>query len=148
MRLPLRLLLFSLSGLLLAGLAVHAQTGLTQAEAPPVEGNVRIEYAEVLRVEPIQLPDPPPEQTGQCAPMLQIEPARLQDAQTSSDCIPLQSAQQEVGAPLIVYDVDYVLRGVKYRSRLPYDPGNRLQVRLSVTPVLPARKAPQHPPGS
>ncbi len=34
------------------------------------------------------------------------------------------------------YDVDYVHRGVKYRSRLPVDPGNRVQVRVSVTPVV------------
>ena len=26
---------------------------------------------------------------------------------------------------LIAYDVDYVYKGDKYRSRLPYDPGNR-----------------------
>jgi uncharacterized protein YcfJ len=37
----------------------------------------------------------------------------------------------------IAYDVDYVHKGVKYRSRLPYDPGNRLRVRVSVTPVVP-----------
>jgi len=36
----------------------------------------------------------------------------------------------------IAYDVDYVWRGTKYRSRLPVDPGNRLRIRISVTPVL------------
>lgn len=34
----------------------------------------------------------------------------------------------------IAYDVDYVYRGTKYRSRLPEDPGNRLKVRVSITP--------------
>ena len=38
----------------------------------------------------------------------------------------------------VAYDVDYVHRGVKYRSRLPQDPGNRVQVRVSVTPVVSA----------
>src|SRR5690606_42072529 len=38
----------------------------------------------------------------------------------------------------IGYDVDYVHRGVKYRSRMPYDPGNRVRVRVSVTPVVNA----------
>lgn len=38
----------------------------------------------------------------------------------------------------IAYDVDYVHHGVKYRSRLPFDPGNRLRVRVSVTPIVPA----------
>lgn len=37
----------------------------------------------------------------------------------------------------IAYDVDYVHKGVRYRSRLPYDPGNRLKVRVSVMPVVP-----------
>lgn len=36
----------------------------------------------------------------------------------------------------IAYDVDYVHHGIKYRSRLPYDPGNRLRVRVSVTPIV------------
>jgi hypothetical protein len=42
----------------------------------------------------------------------------------------------------IAYDVDYVYRGTKYRSRLPYDPGNRMRVRVSVVPYLPPRKTP------
>lgn len=42
----------------------------------------------------------------------------------------------------IAYDVDYVYRGTKYRSRLPEDPGNRLRIRVSVTPLLgPAAQA-------
>ena len=36
----------------------------------------------------------------------------------------------------IAYDVDYVYKGTKYRSRLPEDPGNRLRLRVSVTPDL------------
>jgi uncharacterized protein YcfJ len=38
----------------------------------------------------------------------------------------------------IAYDVDYVYKGEKYRSRLPEDPGNLLRVRVSVTPVVGA----------
>ena len=34
----------------------------------------------------------------------------------------------------IAYDVDYVYKGTKYRSRLAEDPGNRLRVRVAVTP--------------
>ena len=30
--------------------------------------------------------------------------------------------------PPIAYDVDYMYKGMKYRSRLPDDPGNRLRV--------------------
>ncbi|MGV8960440.1 MAG: hypothetical protein ACOH1V_08625 [Stenotrophomonas sp.] len=36
----------------------------------------------------------------------------------------------------IAYDVDYVYKGTKYRSRLPEDPGNRLKLRVSITPHL------------
>jgi uncharacterized protein YcfJ len=34
----------------------------------------------------------------------------------------------------IAYDVDYVYKGTKFRSRLPEDPGNRLKLRVSITP--------------
>lgn len=36
----------------------------------------------------------------------------------------------------IAYDVDYVYKGTKYRSRLPEDPGNRLKIRVSITPWI------------
>ena len=49
--------------------------------------------------------------------------------------------QREFRRP-IAYDVDYVYKGMKYRSRLPDDPGNRLRVRVSVMPhVAAARRA-------
>ena len=35
---------------------------------------------------------------------------------------------------LVGYDVEYMYKGEKYMSRLPYDPGNRVRVRVSVTP--------------
>ncbi|KFN41107.1 glycine zipper 2TM domain-containing protein [Arenimonas oryziterrae] len=37
---------------------------------------------------------------------------------------------------VVGYDVEYVYKGEKYMSRLPYDPGNRLRVRVSVTPEI------------
>ena len=40
----------------------------------------------------------------------------------------------------IAYDVDYVYKGTKYRSRLPEDPGNRLKVRVSITPWMGAEQ--------
>ncbi len=36
---------------------------------------------------------------------------------------------------IAAYDVEYVHQGQTYMSRLPYDPGDRLQVRVAVTPV-------------
>jgi len=108
------------------------------AHAQLVEGTVRTEYAEVLRVEPVYLPAPPPDDTAQCASMLPLnpDPAAHMGTDAGTECIPLESAQTQ-SEPQVLYDVDYVLRGVKYRSRLPYDPGNRVQVRLSVTPLVP-----------
>lgn len=32
------------------------------------------------------------------------------------------------------YDVEYQYKGAKYMSRLPYDPGNQLRIKISVTP--------------
>src|SRR5690606_13631969 len=55
------------------------------------------------------------------------------DAAGQADCR-MVPVEREFRRP-IAYDVDYVHRGSKYRSRLPADPGNRLRVRVSVTPV-------------
>ncbi len=41
----------------------------------------------------------------------------------------------------IAYDVDYVYKGTKYRSRLPEDPGNRLKIRVSITPWVGAEQS-------
>lgn len=41
----------------------------------------------------------------------------------------------------IAYDVDYVYKGTKYRSRLPDDPGNRLKIRVSITPWVGAEQS-------
>jgi uncharacterized protein YcfJ len=35
---------------------------------------------------------------------------------------------------IVGYDVEYTYKGENYMSRLPFDPGNRLRVRVSVTP--------------
>ena len=35
---------------------------------------------------------------------------------------------------VVGYDVEYMYQGEKYMSRLPYDPGNRLRIRVSVMP--------------
>lgn len=41
----------------------------------------------------------------------------------------------------IAYDVDYIYKGTKYRSRLAEDPGNRLRIRVSVAPYVPPVQA-------
>jgi uncharacterized protein YcfJ len=44
--------------------------------------------------------------------------------------VEVEREQSEV----VGYDVEYMYKGEKYMSRLPYDPGNRLRIRVSVTP--------------
>ena len=45
----------------------------------------------------------------------------------------------------IAYDVDYVYKGIKYRSRLPEDPGRRLKIRVSITPQVHELDEPARP---
>ena len=56
-------------------------------------------------------------------------------AESGKDCV-LVPVERQFQRP-IAYDVDYIFRGMKYRSRLPYDPGNRLRVQFSLQPVMP-----------
>jgi len=127
MHASLRPLSFVLPFALLAGAFAHAQMDVT----------VRTEYAEVLRVEPVYLPAAQLDEDVKCAPMQPIDQAVPPPADDQDiECIPLTSTRQGAGVQ-VMYDVDYVLRGVKYRSRLPFDPGNRLQVQLSVKPLAP-----------
>jgi uncharacterized protein YcfJ len=132
---------------------VGAQETVIQKE------NVRLEYAQVLRAEPVY-------QTLRATSMVErceqstlvapgdgdrrglsrvvgavkdvLTPGKAEDETTratAEDCR-MVPVEREFRRP-IAYDVDYVHKGVKYRSRLPFDPGNRVRVRVSVTPVVP-----------
>jgi len=116
--------------------------------------NVRYDYAQVLRVEPVYQVLRATRMEERCDPVADDqEPGKLsrivgavkgvvgkKPAQTSAqddeNCrtVPVE---REFRRP-IAFDVDYAYRGSKYRSRLPTDPGNRLRVRISLTPVVPA----------
>ena len=121
--------------------------------------NARLEYAQVLRAEPVyqtlratsmvercEATTPVSDQdqprgvarwVGAVKDVLRSDEDRVDEVDRSAggDCrmVPIE---REFRRP-IAYDVDYVHKGVKYRSRLPYDPGNRLRVRVSVTPIVP-----------
>jgi len=133
-----------------------AQTVVIQNE------NVRTEYARVLRAEPVYQTlraTSMIERCEQSSPVSQAEqPKRglakvvgvVKDALTpgssdkdeaasENDCH-MVPTDREFRRP-IAYDVDYVHHGIKYRSRLPYDPGDRLKVRVSITPIVPAPAA-------
>lgn len=137
-------------------LPAWAQINVIQTE------NVRMEYAQVLRAEPVYQTLRATSMVERCEQSTPVqredEPRRglarvvgaVKDvlAPNSEDTeSPVESAgggncrmvpvEREFRRP-IAYDVDYKHKGVTYRSRLPYDPGNRLRVRVSVTPVLPS----------
>jgi uncharacterized protein YcfJ len=137
------------------GGAARAQQGevLLQAE------NVRTEFAQVMRVEPVyetlratsmverceastpvQAEEPRTgfsRVIGAVRSALTPDPKVEEVAPSAGGECRLVPMDREFRRP-IAYDVEYVHKGVKYRSRLPYDPGNRLRVRVSVTPVVSA----------
>jgi uncharacterized protein YcfJ len=132
--------------------------------------NVKLDYAQVLNVEPVyqtlratrteQQCDPVPAPAPAPAPAKPEDDSRLNRLMDSVKDIfsrrheaapapvaapsPAASGRNcrtvEVGREFrrpIAYDVDYVYKGTKYRSRLPEDPGNRLRIRVSVAPYVP-----------
>ena len=166
--LRLRTTLF-LSCLLLTAPAV------AQERVIPTE-NVRLDYAQVLGVEPVyqtlratrteqrcdEVPAvtpeaPQPEQDesrwsrmvdsvrgwfGADAEPERAPPVTLPPVKVNCRVVPIE---REFQRP-IAYDVDYIYKGVKYRSRLAEDPGNRLRIRISVVPyVAPAQSTASGP---
>lgn len=154
--------LLSVAFLLVASAAqpVRAQQTVIQVE------NVRTEYARVLRAQPVyqtlratamveECEDGVPPAEGETKRGLARVVGAVKDALTpgsedqdkdkADEAAPAQPregcelvpTEREFRRP-IAYDVDYVHHGVKYRSRMPYDPGNRLRVRVSVTPIVSA----------
>ncbi|RNF86421.1 hypothetical protein [Montanilutibacter psychrotolerans] len=132
-----------LSLALCAGVAAAQERTVIQAE------NVRYAYAEVLRVEPVYqtLTATRIEQRCDQSPRPQADGSRLsrvvgavKDALARETPEPAERCravpvEREFRRP-IAYDVDYVYKGSRYRSRLPEDPGNRLRIRIGVTPIV------------
>jgi uncharacterized protein YcfJ len=143
-----------------------AASPLSAQTAPSAQAeNVRVDYAQVLNVEPVYAspseqhseklcddvpkPDGKPGQAqpGHLARMWASVKGWFSDDETKTEIAGQQSAQstphchdvlaQQDTRKAIAYDVDYVYRGMKYRARLPEDPGNRLKIRISVMPYLP-----------
>ncbi len=138
-------------------LVASAAPALAQETVIPKQ-NIRNGYAQVLRVEPVFQtltatrmeqqcngkvvpPKDPPRGLSRIVgavkdaltPSPDGEPAEAAPAPADCELVPVQ---REFRRP-IAYDVDYVYKGMKYRSRLPYDPGNRLRVQVPVTPFVP-----------
>lgn len=143
-----------LPALLVAALAAPA---LAQETVIPKQ-NMRTDYAQVLRVEPIfqtltatrmeqqcdgkvVAPKDPPRGLSRIVGVVKDAFTPSPDgeaeeaARPAADCR-LVPVEREFRRP-IAYDVDYVYKGMKSRTRLPYDPGNRLRVQVSITPFVP-----------
>ena len=153
---PLRSLTITTLAPVLSGLAfglpvaspVFAQDVATTTTTVIQPENVRMDVAQVMRVRPIYQTLRATRMEPRCTEgkddgngLTRIVGAvkgaiSRQNPQTDSTDCELVPVQREFRRP-IAYDVDYVYRGMKYRSRLPYDPGNRLKVRVSVMPHVP-----------
>jgi uncharacterized protein YcfJ len=141
------IVLLAFAALVPAHAAQDTGTTIVQPE------NTRMDFAQVMRVQPIYQvlratrmePRCPDDAHGQEEKGLSKIVGAVKGAmskkpdpspQANCEMVPVV---REFRRP-IAYDVDYVYRGTKYRSRLPYDPGNRLRVKVSVTPYIPPRK--------
>lgn len=145
-----------------------AQDGEVRNRVVVIE-NVKLDYAQVLNVEPVYQTLRATRTEQQCDPMPALAPVTVKPAEDDSrlnrimDSVKdIFSRRHEEPAPApaaaaapsggsncrlvevgrefrrpIAYDVDYVYKGTKYRSRLPEDPGNRLRIRVSVAPYMP-----------
>lgn len=65
--------------------------------------------------------------------------ARQREEAEARGCRLVEVEREE--SQVVGYDVEYMYKGEKYMSRLPYDPGNRLRIRVSVTPDVSADMA-------
>lgn len=131
-----------------------AMPALAQETVVP-DRSARIGYAQVLRVQPVYQVltatgmeqqcngevVPAPDKPGGLSRIVgavkgalgsEDEPAVAAPLAPDCEMVPVE---RKFRRP-IAYDVDYVYKGMKYRSRLPQDPGNRLRVRVSIQPYL------------
>ena len=152
----------ALSAVLLAASPLRASAQEVERNVIQVE-NVRMDHAQVMRVRPVYqtlhatrmeqrcktpggivVVEPKDGEKGRFARFVEAvrdvlspnEVPRTVDEVPADaiDCDVVQVEREFRRA--IAYDVDYVYKGAKYRSRLPHDPGNHVRVRVSVTPVV------------
>ncbi|WP_374608150.1 hypothetical protein [Thermomonas sp.] len=132
---------------LLASAMAYAQDPPPEVVIPPE--NVRYDYAQVLGVKPIyqvlrttsqeRVCDASRQGDSKLSRVVSSVKGRLSGNTTPeerraglSNCR-MEPVSREFRRP-IAYDVDYVYKGSKFRTRMARDPGNRLRVRVSITP--------------
>ena len=138
----------SLAAFLLLGAAdAYAQAAST--EVVITQENVRYDYAQVLNVDPVyqvlktsrmeQVCDlvRKPNTGNSLSRVVGAVKDRLGGSSSGEEdefenCR-MEPVVREFRRP-IAYDVDYVYKGSKFRTRMARDPGNRLRVRVSITP--------------
>ena len=120
-----------------------AQEAPREVVLPPE--NVRHDYAQVLAVRPIyqvlrttsnaRVCDEPGSTRTLSRRMVGAVRNRLgaDGAQAEGVNCRMEQVPREFRRT-IAYDVDYVYKGSKFRTRMARDPGNRLRVRVSITP--------------
>lgn len=108
------------------------------AQTPPAREvvlaieNVRFDYAQVLAVHPIQQVLRTTSRERVCGPPGHTVPAaQAQPGARNCRMAPVVREYRRT----IAYDVDYAYRGAKFRTRMDRDPGNRLRIRISITPA-------------
>jgi uncharacterized protein YcfJ len=121
-----------------AALALALMFAAVPVPAAEPAQNTSYGYAQVLRVEPVyevrtvQAVDP------EC---LRPERGRAPPGRAVGGCVPRSVTVRRI----VAYDVEYSYKGETYMSRLSFDPGSRLRIRISVTPdesSAPRRVAP------
>ena len=136
----------SVAALLAAAMAC-AQDPPPEVVIPPE--NVRYDYAQVLGVKPIyqvlrttsteRVCDVNQPGESKLSRVVGSVKGRLPGNTTPEERKPgrsncgTEAVAREFRRP-IAYDVDYVYKGSKFRTRMARDPGNRLRVRVSITP--------------
>lgn len=104
---------------LLAAPATFAVDAAQSDVVVPAE-QVRYDYAQVLRVQPVE----------QVVTVASTERRCLDNGQCRQVRVP-KELRRTIG-----YDVDYSYQGRTYRSRVAQDPGRRMRIRVGLTPMV------------
>lgn len=125
---------------LLAMPPANAQQAAREIVVP--QENVRFDYAQVLEVSPLyqvlrttrmeRRCSGDDASAGKLSRVVGAVKGVLSQGDRAEECklVPVTRDYRRA----IAYDVDYVYKGSKFRTRLAQDPGNRLRLRVSITP--------------